>query len=350
MKICLFLPNWLGDLVMATPALRALRRHFGPSARIVGILRPHLADLLAGVSWLDKQWYYAPRAKQSQWHSWALVQRMRREQFDMAVLFTNSFRTAALAWLGGAEERIGYVRDARGPLLTGKAYPRRNQNRIQAEPMVDYYLRLAEALGAAPESPRLELGHLPEEDQLADRLWQALGLRDDGRVVVFNRSGAFGAAKLWPLEHFSTLAQRIVDQLDHDVLVLCGPGEHAAADELVRRADRPRVKTLPQESLGLTTSKACIRRSRLMVSTDSGPRHLAAALGVPVVTILGPTLPIWIENPTVRGVNVQLDLNCTGCAKPVCPLGHHRCMRELTVDRVYQAVVGLLEERSQRAA
>ena len=114
MKICLFLPNWLGDLVMATPALRALRRRFGPSARIVGILRPHLADLLAGVSWLDEQWYYDPRAKQSQWHSWALVQRMRRERFDMAVLLTNSFRTAALAWLGGAKERIGYVRDDAG--------------------------------------------------------------------------------------------------------------------------------------------------------------------------------------------------------------------------------------------
>ena len=100
---------------MATPALRAMRRHFGPQAQIVGILRPYLADVLAGTGWLDEQWFFDPRAKDRGLHSWAVARRMRAERFDLAVLLTNSLRTAAVAWLGGAKERIGYVRYGRGP-------------------------------------------------------------------------------------------------------------------------------------------------------------------------------------------------------------------------------------------
>jgi heptosyltransferase-2 len=349
-RICVFLPNWLGDVIMATPALRAIRRHFGPHARIVGVMRPKLAGLLAGTAWLDEEWYFDPRARQSEMRSLPLLEGLRRERFDLAVLFPNALRAALLAWLGGTQERVGYVRNGRGPLLTGKVYPKRENGRILPKPMVNYYLRIAEALGCGPESPRLELGHTAEEDPLADQIWQELGLRRDGRVIALNRSGAYGSSKLWPVEHSAQLAQRVVDQMDHDVLLVCGPGEHAAAKEIARRAQRPRVFVMPQQSLGLTASKACIRRSRLLVTTDSGPRHIAAALDVPVLTLLGPTRSIWIENPQVRGRDLQLDLGCIGCGQRLCPLGHHRCMEDLSVDLVYRGVVNLLEECTKRAA
>ena len=80
--------------------------------------------------------------------------------------------------------------------------------------------------------------------------------------------------------------------------------------------------------MDLGTAKACIHRCRLMVSTDSGPRRVAAAFGLPVVTMFGPMLPIWSENPTQQAANLLLDLNCIGCHKRVCPLGHHRCLSE----------------------
>ena len=94
--------------------------------------------------------------------------------------------------------------------------------------MVDYYLKLAEAAGCGPESPQLELGLTDAQRRLGDKVWQRLGLRADRPVVVLNSSGAYGAAKLWPAEHFAALAQNIVRQLDHDVLVLCGPSERDA--------------------------------------------------------------------------------------------------------------------------
>lgn len=107
MTIGIFLPNWLGDVAMATPALRAMRRHFGRDTRLVGIMRPYLADVLGGTDWLDEQWYFNPRAENPQVRFWALVRRMRRQRFDMAVLLSNSFHTALAAWMGGARRRVG---------------------------------------------------------------------------------------------------------------------------------------------------------------------------------------------------------------------------------------------------
>ncbi len=350
MKLGIFLPNWLGDVVMATPALRAIRRHYRLGTTITAVMRPKLGDLLAGTDWLDEQWYFDPRATESSHRRWALVRRMRRHRFDEVILLTNSLHTGLLAWLGGAKQRIGYVRHGRGPLLTGKLYPRRGGRRLVAAPMVDTYLALASAVGCPPESARLELATTEAEQQAAGRIFGQLGLRTDGRVVTLNCSGAYGAAKRWPAEHAGGLAHQIAEKLDHDVLVLCGPGERESAREIVRCANHSRVFSLAEGPLGLGITKGCIQRSRLTVSTDSGPRHVAAALGKPVVTLLGPTRRIWIDNPTVRGAFVHSDLDCLGCAKRVCPLGHHRCMRELSAEKVYGAVERLLNEESLAAA
>jgi heptosyltransferase II len=342
MNIAVFLPNWLGDLVMATPTLRALRRRFGPQARLVGILRPYLADVLGGTGWLDEQWCFNPHAKDRSLHSWPLTQRMRRQRFDLAVLLPNSLRTATVAWIGRAKQRIGYVRYCRGPLLTQKLYPRRCGRRLLPGPMVETYLEFARALGCADESPRLELATVQSDERSADSVFQQLGLRSDGRVAAINSSGAYGAAKLWPVEHFGQLARRIVDELDNDVLVVCGPKERDIARQVVALSQCPRVFSMADQPMDLGTAKACIHRCRFMVSTDSGPRHVAAAFGLPVVTLFGPMLPIWSENPTQRAINLMLDLDCIGCHKRACPLGHHRCMRELSVERVFDAVKEIL--------
>ena len=345
MKIALFLPNWLGDLVMATPTLRALRRHFGSDAQLVGIMRPYLADVLAGTDWLDEQWFFDPRAVDRSLCCWSVARRMRAKRFDMAVLLTNSLRTAAVVWLGGTKERIGYVHYGRGPLLSGKLYPRRVGRQILPLPMVDTYLELARALGCGDLSQRLELATVEADEQSADGVFQRFGLCGDSRVVAINSSGAYGAAKLWPVEYFGQLARRIVDALDHDVLVMCGPKERDIARQVVGHAGSPRVFSMADQPMDLGTSKACIRRCRMMVSTDSGPRHVAAAFGLPVVTLFGPMLPVWSENPTQRAVNLMLDLDCIGCHKRVCPLGHHRCMRDLSVETVFEAVTEVLEQQ-----
>lgn len=336
-RIAVFLPNWLGDVVMATPALRGLRQHFGAGSHIVGIMRPYLSAVLAGTDWLDEQWYYDRRGKDRAMGAWAIVERMRRERFDLAVLFPNSLSSALVAWWGGVKERIGHARYGRGPLLTRRVAVPRVDGRPQPCPMVDYYLMLAEAAGCGTLSRRLELATTAADECSADAVWRNLELRRDGRVVALNCSGAYGSAKLWPVEYFAALARRVVEELDYDVLVMCGPAERDTAREIVRQADSRFVVSMADEALDLGTAKACIARTRLMVSTDSGPRHVAAGLGRPVVTMYGPMLPVWSENPTVRAANLVLDLDCVGCHKRECPLGHHQCMRGLTVERVFAA-------------
>jgi len=335
---------------MATPTLRAVRRHFGPSARIVGILRPHLAELLDGSPWLDEQFPFDPRSGQRKHGRLALVDRLRRQRFDMALLLTNSLHTAALAWLGGARQRVGYARDRRSLLLTRPLPAARDGRRFRPVPMVQSYLALARAIGCPEESPQLELNVTAPQAAQAARVWHDLGLRTDGQVVALNSTGAYGAAKLWPAEHCAALARQIVEQLDHDVLVLCGPGERDAARRIAAHAGSPRVFSLAAQAVGLGLAKACLARCRLMVSTDSGPRHMAAALGKPVVTLLGPTLPAWIENPSVRGPMLRAELDCLGCGKRACPLGHHRCMRDLTPERILGEVAGLLYPTTIKAA
>jgi len=345
-RVVLFLPNWIGDVVMATPAIRAIRRRFPPPAVIVAVARPKMAELLAGTRWIDQWIFYDPRSRQAELSQSALVVRLRKMRAELAVLFTNSLRTAVLAWLGGVPHRVGYVKDARALLLTGKLYPRRKDGRPVPWPMVDWYLGLAEAVGCPPESPRLQLEITESERLLGEQVWTKLGLRRDGRVVALNGGSATSPARLWPPEYFAELARRIVDQLDHDVLVLCGPSERHLARSIVTLSGSDRVFSLADQPPGLAVPKACLGRCRLLISTDSGPRHIAAALGKPVITLFGPTRTEWVENPTVRAIHVRADVECVGCSKRCCPEGHHRCMRELTVDRVFSSVLEVVGEQS----
>lgn len=346
--IGIFLPSWLGDFAMATPALRAIRRYFGKRARIVGIMRPYLKEVLAGTDWLDEQWYFHPHSRSRRTGHALILRKIREAEFDATILMPNSPRSALLAWLGNATERIGYARNGRGMFLTGKVYRPKANGRPVDLPMVDYYLRLAETVGCPQESRQLELRTTDAEERSADQVFDDLGLRRDGRIITLNCSGAYGSAKLWPIEYFAQLAQRVAAELDHDVLVMCGPNEQATAREIIRLAGHPRVFSMAEQPLGIGTAKATIRRSRLMVSTDSGPRHIAAALGCAVITVYGPMLPIWGANPTVDAVDVyQSDLDCIGCGKRKCPHGHHKCMQELPVDRVFREVAAWTEKNKR---
>lgn len=344
MNVCLFLPNWLGDLVMAIPAVRAIRNKLGRRAQIVGITRPNLAGLLSGGEWLDECWYYDPHTEDHRFSTWALLTRLRESRFEVAVLFTNSLRSALLAASGGIPRRIGYARDGRTPLLTHPLPVPRDGRHFRRVPMVDYYLGLAGALGAETTDRRLELPLSVWGEVCADRVWKDLHLPRAGPIVAMHVGGAFGKSKCWPARHFAELARLLVSQAPVWVLFVCGHRERETVREIVRTVGHPRVVSLADQPLDLQTLKSCLGRCSLMISTDSGPRHMAAALGKPVVTLFGPTWPVVTANPTVQGVDLQLPLECVPCGRRECPLGHHRCMEELTPGMVLQAAMKFLDQ------
>lgn len=344
-SVALFLPNWVGDVVMATPAVRAIRRRYPRPHRLIGIIRPKMAELLAGTDWFDVLWTWEPRWWGRGPSQWDLLQRMRQERVDLLVLFTNSLRSACLGLLGKARQRVGYVRDGRGWLLTGRLYPRSVGGRIAPAPMVFTYLALAEAVGCPPESPRLELSLTPEEEEQGKLLFRRLGFYRNRPTVALVYAGAQGPARRWPVGHYVDLARKIASSGIWQVLVVVGPSEREIGWEICKKVADPRVRTTADEPHhGLSITKAALAACDICISTDSGPRHIAAAFGKPVITLYGPTDPIWGANPTVHSVDLFVDLPCRGCLQPVCPLGHHRCMQELSPERVYEAFSALASE------
>ena len=341
-KVVVFCPNPIGDTVMATPCLRALRRSL-PGATILGVIKPSAAPTLDGNPWLDELIRFDPRSDDRAHHARAVVRRLRSERPDLALLLPNSFRSAWVAWRGGCRQRVGYARGGRGLLLTDRLIPPRDaRGGFLPVPAVESYLRIAEAVGCRADSPRLELFTTPADESAADRARAALGIEPGAPVVSLNNGGAFGPAKSWPVPHFRTLARRLATELGATCLVLCGPSEREAARAIAEGARHPRVVSLADQPLGLGLSKACVRRSRLLVTTDSGPRHFAAAFGVPVVTLFGPTRIAWTRTYHPHAVHLQQPVPCGPCQQGVCPLGHHRCMTELHPDRVFAAAARLM--------
>jgi heptosyltransferase-2 len=159
--------------------------------------------------------------------------------------------------------------------------------------------------------------------------------------VCLNPGAAFGAAKHWPSAYFATLAQQFVDRRGSGVLVLCGPGERDLARSIATQAQRPAVHSLADHPLSLGLTKACVRRADLLITTDSGPRHFAAAFDRPVVTLFGPTHIGWTETFYAKAIHLQKRVDCGPCQRRQCPLDH-RCMKLLTPAEVYQAAAELL--------
>jgi heptosyltransferase II len=339
-NIAIFLPNWVGDTAMATPALRALRSHFH-EAHFIGVLKPYVAGVLEGTPWLDSQIFLDSKGPARQrWPS--VAARLRKETVDLAVLFPNSFHSAWVAWLGRCRQRVGYGRYSRGWLLTDPLEPHCGPvGNIIPSPVVDAYNRLVEHVGCPRPSYQMELATTSADEKAADTVWEQGGLSRQAEVIGLNPGAAFGSAKYWPVESFAKLAQQFVDRRGSGVLVLCGPGEKDLARQIVIFANRPGVYSLADQPLSLGLTKACVRRVQLLITTDSGPRHFAAAFDRPVVTLFGPTHIAWTETYFSKSVHLQKKVDCGPCQLRVCPLDH-RCMKGLTTAEVFSAGEELL--------
>ena len=173
-------------------------------------------------------------------------------------------------------------------------------------------------------------------------------MQDRRPIVCLNTGGAFGPAKSWPTGHFAMLARRLVEDADACVLVVCGPGERDSARDIVSKANHARVVSLADEPMSLGLTKACVKRSDLMITTDSGPRHFAAAFGVPVVSLFGPTHIAWTRTYHPLAIHLRQPVPCGPCQQGSCPLGHHKCMVDLSPDAVFQAARKLLDRTGRR--
>jgi heptosyltransferase-2 len=309
-KLGVVLPNWVGDVAMATPALRTLREHL-PDSRIVGVARPYLRSLLEGKPWLDEFLPWEHHGRGSLGRTWVLVRELRKERLDVLLLLRSGFSAGILARLSGATYTIGNARRGLGWLLTNPVTPLAAGRDSEPISAVDDYLNVVGTLGLAAASRQLELATTAENESAADGVWQRLGLPAGDRVMLLNTGGAYGQAKHWPQEYCVSMAIRAADEFGLTTLVLCGPQERESAAAIEHSANHPRVRSLAADDVSFGTTKAIIRRSRLLVTTDSGPRHIASALHTPTVVLFGPIDPRWSRNYQSETIELSVRLDCS---------------------------------------
>ncbi|MBK8916074.1 MAG: lipopolysaccharide heptosyltransferase II [Phycisphaerales bacterium] len=343
-RLLVVLPNWVGDVVLATPTLAALRSEFH-DAHITFLMRSYVSEVTAGCGWHDDELHW-PAAAKGLTGLTGLIAAIRRERPDTALLLTNSWRSALTVWLSGARRRVGYAREGRGLLLTDRLVPMRRDGRFVPSSVLPYYAAIAERIGCPVSDRSLQLGIRADHAAAGSALREHYALRA-GEYAVVNPGAAFGAAKCWPAEHFAEACDRLRDELGLTPVLVGAKGEHALLERIAKLARGPVVALLnPGTTLG--SLKEIIRTARLLLCNDTGPRHYGNAFGVPTVTIFGPTHQAWTQTGYTGEVCIQEPVECGPCQLRLCPIDH-RCMTRISAARVIGVARELLARTGERA-
>lgn len=331
-------PNWVGDLVAATGALRCIRGSY-PDAGICLLLKPSLTPVVADAPWFDSVIAYE-RHESSARDRRGAMRFVRDRRFDLAALFTHGLSSRYFIRRAGIPRRVGLASRSGALFLTDRVDLSRLRDADGYAPKVEAYRALCEKLGCENAGDqRPELFFSAEQRDRAEELL-ARGHAAGRPLVGLVPGAAYGPSKRWPAERFAAVADRLVDERGVDVVIFTAPDEEPIADR-VQQAMRSRpIRFAPGETdLGLL--KALVARCALLVCNDTGPRHYAVALGVPTVTIMGPTHPRVTESPYETGVILRRELPCAPCYRRRCPRGHE-CMIAIAAEQVFEAAAPLL--------
>jgi heptosyltransferase-2 len=361
--------NWLGDAVMTTPALQRLREAL-PEAHLALLTHEKLASLWEHHPSLDAIITFPPGES-----PWSIARRLRAERFHAAVILPNSPRSALEVWLARIPQRIGYTRPCWSWLLTRAISPRPGKGRMsrrsvsevrrlisrpagtaspdsqslqdRSAPQIYDYLHLVAALGANPEPlpPKLEITaaemQQTEQQMLSDLRGEVANAASDKPVTLLglNPGAEYGPAKRWPAESFAAVAREVSRRHGNCTwLAFGGAGDRQLCGDIARLAGGSVVNLAGKTSL--RQLMALLKLCRVLLTNDSGPMHVAAALGTPVVVPFGSTSPV-LTGPGLPGDArhqlLQAAAPCSPCFRRVCPIDF-RCMTGISPDRVVEAV------------
>jgi len=330
-------PNWIGDAVMAQPLLKLL--HDRHPERPIDVLAP---------KWVAPVWRAMREVDtvlEAPFRHGALQLRERREYARMlrergyadAYVLPNTLKFALIPWLAGIPKRVGYKGEMRYGLLNVVHHDKRDAPR----PMVSFYAALADAPRAdVPPPSALPRPSLCVSDERRQEVLARVGLQAGLPLVLLAPGAEFGSAKRWPVSHFADLAKMMQARRPGVQIALMGSGkDREVCDEIVQLA--PGVVNLAGVT-ALDEAVALIAGASVMVSNDSGLLHIASALNRPIVAIYGPTDPNHAPPFSDVATSIYLALECAPCRQRECPLGHHRCMRGIGAEMVWEPVEKVL--------
>lgn len=335
--------NWVGDSVMTVPALRALRRLL-PGAHITLAIRPSAKAIFSEVDFIDDVLVYDRR------NAFSVVPQIlawRRQKFDLAVLFQNAFEAALIPFLAGVPVRLGYATESRQALLT---HPLPLPDWRSSKHEVFYYLYLITALEqlvagtstVCEADPDISLSISESRKSEAAELLRSFGVDEEKSVVAICPGSINSRAKRWPAESYAALADRLLEQRQQ-VLLIGSRDELDVTNEVTSRMRHQPIVLTGKTSLDQIT--AILESVDLVVTNDTGPAHIAAALGCPTIVIFGPTNPLTTRPFSFKAEILRHPPDCAPCMLRDCPIDH-RCMTAITVDEVYEHSHALLKRSS----
>ncbi len=317
--------NWLGDLVLSLPALRAVRRTW-PQAHLAVMVRRDLAGFFDGARWVDEVLSFAVSLGAGGiWDRLQAIRAIRAGRFDLAILFPNSFESALWTTVARVPRRAGYRTDARGPMLTIRAMP--SAAAMQAH-QAQYWLEMVGAtVGAVGDASDCALE--AEDANLARmRQWLAAKRKRPGAPLVALAPGAaYGPAKQWPAGHFAELINHLAHRPGAECVIVGAPGERALCDRIAADARAGAIVAAGETGVGELVALLALADG--FIGNDSGAMHLAAALGKPAVGIFGSTNPKRTGPMGARACALWLELECSPCLARTCRFGHYQCLAQI---------------------
>jgi heptosyltransferase-2 len=342
MKIMIRATNWVGDAIMALPALRAVRQRH-PDAKISIVARPYVAEIYREQQVCDELVAYDPSGEHRGWSGREkLAADLRTRKFDVALLLQNAFDAAWLAWRVQIPQRIGYARDARSFLLT-KAIPVPKPGEIPTHEKF-YYLELLRRAGWLDQlidESHITLRVSDAARQRATQILLEAGAKPNARRIAVGAGASYGSAKCWPPDRFAKALNALLSRTDADIILFGTPGELPVFTAIAAELQRPPINLTGKTSIA--DLPALLSQCHLFLGNDSGAMHVAAAVGLPVVAIFGPTDPQGTAPVTPRLTIVQQKPYCSPCFLRRCPTDH-RCMTAVTPAMVESALQSALAE------
>ncbi|MBC8199086.1 MAG: lipopolysaccharide heptosyltransferase II [Desulfobacterales bacterium] len=329
--------NWIGDAVMTTPAVRAIRKNF-PDAKISLLTKPWVAPVFSDSPYVDNLLIYDEAEKHKGLSGkLRLARELKQYGFDAAILLQNAFEAALITFFAGIPCRIGYNTDVRGFLLTHSVFC---TPQIKKMHQTGYYLGILQGIGLKADGLGLDLVVNKKYQKRAVEILEEHGISRTNRLVGINPSATFGPAKQWFPERYAALSDKIHEVFGADILLFGGPGDRELGRKISKMMKYPPVDLSGKTDLG--EAIALINMCNLFITNDSGLMHVAAAFDIPLIAIFGSTNPVTTGPKGLNSRIVRIPVECSPCLKPKCPKGHLECMNEIDVDMVFDMAKELL--------
>lgn len=334
MKIVVRAPNWIGDSILAMPSIESLSRNY-PDAQIWIATKKWVQDLFLSRDFIKS---VIPLAETNNGlkNLNTSAQRIKKHNFDIGVLLTNSFVSALLFYLAKIPQRWGYSMDGRRFLLTKGIAQKKEINSFH---QVNYYLNLISSLGLKTYPPQLSLPLTQEERQKAKEMLHSLNIDLKQPLIILHPGASYGPAKRWPVAKYAELASLLQERKRANILIIGSSEEAELTESIASTMTKKPFNLAGNTSLRLLTG--LISHAHLFITNDSGPMHMANAMKIPVVAIFGPTDP-KITGPFQDPAKVlKKDVPCWPCRYRECPFDH-RCMMNIHPDEALQACLQYL--------